>query len=450
MSGKKKKKQSGGIGAGIIGFGALFFLFSLITRPFGGLRLGSGLLGLAIAGLGGWLIKEMAQGLDLTTHNREDEIDTLASMSGSTGDEELDALLERGRDLICQIRKENDLIPDSLLSEKLDALEKECAALFREIFDKPCQAGVISGFMEYYLPATLDNVKAYRELTEKGASRKEVFEAQGRTDDVLTVVIAACRETAENVRTGKTPDSLRKVMKETGQPEADAVLERGREMIRQIRAENDLIPDEVLSGKLEMLENSCADIFRAVYEKPAKVSQIRKFMDYYLPTTLKLVKSYRVLGEKGVSAQKVTDTRARISSALDVVLAACQKTLDNLYNEDVLDVTTDIDVLEQMLKRDGLTETDLDRAARQAMAAAQIDREAADRAARRAAEKAAAQAEAASAAEARPVVYTRTPTGVEQRVNGAVQAAQEHIPAAPTMDGGTYTAGASAQARKPE
>lgn len=174
----------------------------------------------------------------------------------------------------------------------------------------------------------------------------------------------------------KTLESLKKVEGETGDPEIDELLSRGREMIQEIRKENDLIPDSSLSDKLDKLENQCAEIFRAVYDKPHKASQIRKFMEYYLPTTLKMVKGYRMLDERGVTGAEATSAKNRIDDALLVVLQGCEKMLDKLYQDDVLDLTTDIDVLEQMLKRDGLTESDLERAAAQAREAARIDAEA--------------------------------------------------------------------------
>lgn len=172
----------------------------------------------------------------------------------------------------------------------------------------------------------------------------------------------------------KTPESLKKMQGETGDPEVDALLDKGREMIAEIRRENDLIPDSGLSDKLDQLEDRCAEIFRTVYDKPGKASQIRKFMEYYLPTTLKMVKGYRMLDERGVSGAEAADAKNRIDDALAVVLQGCDKMLSKLYQDDVLDLTTDIDVLEQMLKRDGLTESDLEIAAEQARRASQIDR----------------------------------------------------------------------------
>ena len=188
--------------------------------------------------------------------------------------------------------------------------------------------------------------------------------------------------------TVKTPESLQKVQGNTGDPDVDALLEKGRGMIAEICAENERIPDSALSDQLEKLENLCAEVFRAVYDKPAKAPQIRKFMDYYLPTTLKMVRGFRTLDERGVTGAQAQDARRRIGDALDVVIHGCRRLLENLYRDDVLDynpvslsqslldLTTDIDVLEQMLKRDGLTESDLERAAAQAREAARIDAEA--------------------------------------------------------------------------
>ena len=170
--------------------------------------------------------------------------------------------------------------------------------------------------------------------------------------------------------TVKTPESLQKVQGNTGDPDVDALLEKGRGMIAEIRAENDRIPDSSLSDKLEKLENLCAEVFRAVYDKPAKAPQIRKFMDYYLPTTLKMLASYRTMSNRGVSVSDMTEARSTVIRGMGMVLTACQKQLDTLYKDDILDVSTDIDVLEQMLKRDGFTEGELSQLRQRAQAPA--------------------------------------------------------------------------------
>ena len=139
----------------------------------------------------------------------------------------------------------------------------------------------------------------------------------------------------------------------SGNGEADAVIAKGQEMLHTIRAENNAITDEVLSGQMDELERLCVQIFTTVAEKPQKAPQIRKFMNYYLPTTLKMLASYRTMNDRGVSVTDMTEARATTIRGMGMVLTACQKQLDNLYKDTMLDVSTDIDVLEQMLKRDG-------------------------------------------------------------------------------------------------
>ena len=229
-----------------------------------------------------------------------------------------------------------------------------------------------------------------------------------------------------------TPESLQKVAQDTGDPEVDAILQRGRDMIVQIRDENKKIPDTSLTDKLNKLESLCSEIFRAVYDKPAKASQIRKFMDYYLPTTLKMVKGYRTLGERNLQGQDVAAARQRIDDALGIVLKGCQKMLDNLYKDDVLDITTDIDVLEQMLKRDGLTESQLHMAAEQAKAAAVVNATV-NAAARQTAAQQTAQPSAPTYDPSQ--WHTGMQTDVAQKVQTVVQQSQTHVAQVPTLGG---------------
>ena len=147
----------------------------------------------------------------------------------------------------------------------------------------------------------------------------------------------------------------------SGDSSADAVIAKGQEMLRQIRSDNDAITDEVLSGQMDELERLCVQIFKTVAEKPNKAPQIRKFMNYYLPTTLKMLASYRTMDSRGVSVTDMTTARAETVRGMNMILTACQKQLDNLYKDTMLDVSTDIDVLEQMLKRDGLTDGEFSR-----------------------------------------------------------------------------------------
>lgn len=144
----------------------------------------------------------------------------------------------------------------------------------------------------------------------------------------------------------------------TGDAAVDDMFRQGQALLDQIHEENDAIPDPELSRQMDELSRLTREIFRTVADKPAKAPQIRRFMAYYLPTTLKMLASYRQMDERGVTGQEAEQVRRQIHESLDVVVKACEKQLNNLYRDDYLDVSTDIDVLQQMLRRDGLVETD--------------------------------------------------------------------------------------------
>lgn len=140
----------------------------------------------------------------------------------------------------------------------------------------------------------------------------------------------------------------------TGNTQVDQIIERGRDILKQIVAENEKIPDPELSRQIDELESISNKIFRTVIEKPGKAPQIRRFMDYYLPTTLKMLQGYRLMDDRKISSREALNVKAKIESAMEVVIGSFKKQLNTLYQDDILDISTDIDVLETMLKQDGL------------------------------------------------------------------------------------------------
>ena len=152
----------------------------------------------------------------------------------------------------------------------------------------------------------------------------------------------------------------------TGDKAADQVITTGREMLLTIQRENAAIPDQELSDLMNNLYIKCEQIFRTVSECPSKAPQVRKFMNYYLPTTLKMLANYRTMEQRGVSYGEMREARETTVRGLKLILTACQKQIDNLHRENMLDISTDIDVLEQMLKRDGFMDSEIVESARTA------------------------------------------------------------------------------------
>lgn len=133
----------------------------------------------------------------------------------------------------------------------------------------------------------------------------------------------------------------------------------GEEYIRKIRQINIDLPEPEISAKLDALEKICTQIFDYVSKNPEKMPQIRKFMSYYLPTTLKFSEAYRDLELKAVQTDEIQATKAEIRQALDNINLAFQKLYANLMQKDLMGLSADISALETMLSQEGLIDNDL-------------------------------------------------------------------------------------------
>ena len=126
-------------------------------------------------------------------------------------------------------------------------------------------------------------------------------------------------------------------------------------IILELRDLNDTIIDISISDKIDRIEETTAKIFRIVEDDPAKLSQIRRFMNYYLPTTLKLLRSYATLEKQGIKGENITAAKENIGRILDTLATGFEQQLDQLFKSDAIDIAADINVLENLMQQDGLT-----------------------------------------------------------------------------------------------
>lgn len=152
-----------------------------------------------------------------------------------------------------------------------------------------------------------------------------------------------------------TPGEMVEKEQQARVQELNQMVAEGMECIRKLRDMNDAIEGEVISAKLYRLENLLKEIFDKVREYPDQMSQMHKLMDYYLPTTLKLVEAYREFDGVSVPGEDIISAKAQIEKTLDTINAAFTELLNNLFRNRVYDVTTDAQVLETMLAQEGLT-----------------------------------------------------------------------------------------------
>ena len=161
-------------------------------------------------------------------------------------------------------------------------------------------------------------------------------------------------ETPETAK-DSDPKAEEKKAPSTGNPELDALIQDRDRAVSEMRRLNDAIEDPTLSAQIDHLEEITKKIIAYVVEHPQKLSQIRKFMNYYLPTTLKLLNAYDRMGSAGVSGTNIDGTMGKIETMMDTVTKAFDKQLDALFGDEALDISTDITVMENLLAQEGLT-----------------------------------------------------------------------------------------------
>lgn len=161
------------------------------------------------------------------------------------------------------------------------------------------------------------------------------------------------RRLKEEVERQQRMEAQNPILKETR-----LLIEEGKESIEQIREANEAISGEVISQKLDRLEIILCKIFEYVENHTDELPETRKFMGYYLPTTLKLVNAYREMDAEPIQGENIRSAKHEIEATLDTINYAFENLLDSFYQDKAMDISTDITVLETMLAQEGLTEKD--------------------------------------------------------------------------------------------
>ena len=185
---------------------------------------------------------------------------------------------------------------------------------------------------------------------------------------VYFIARALCPDIVEEVKEEEKPQT-------TGNEELDKMIADGKLAISEMKRLNESIQDATISRQIDRLEEISGKIFAQVQAEPKKLPQIRKFMSYYLPTTLKLLNAYDRMSGQGVSGENIGGTMKRVEDMMDTIVQAFEKQLDSLFGAEALDISTDITVLDNMMAREGLVDDVIRRTAAQPQSAPQSEPE---------------------------------------------------------------------------
>ena len=134
-----------------------------------------------------------------------------------------------------------------------------------------------------------------------------------------------------------------------------ALTREGEKYIRNVRQANDRISDHAMTSKLDRLEKIMQNIFENVKKHPESARDIRRMIDFYLPTIQKLLNAYIELDSQPDQLENVKRTKLQIEESMDTINDAFEKLLNDLFQNVLFDVSSDISVMETMMKQDGLS-----------------------------------------------------------------------------------------------
>ncbi len=179
-------------------------------------------------------------------------------------------------------------------------------------------------------------------------------------DDVVidgsTVKVAPADAETQQKQETPSVQPRKEEFKSTGDPEIDKMIMDKEQAIKEMKRLDEGIDDEKLSSQIVHLEDVTERIVDYIVEHPNKKNEVSKFFSYYLPTTLKLLDAYDRMDDTGISGENIDTTKKKVEDMMDMALSAFDKQLDALFGDEALDVTTDIKVMENMLKAEGLTD----------------------------------------------------------------------------------------------
>lgn len=334
----------GGIGLGAFGLTALIIGIIWVAtqgQPYSSAALGwlTGSFGLLAAGSGvvlkrgGGLRRRLGRAERYLKLAGEEMYVRISELSEKTGWNEK----KLGRDIRGMI--ESGMFPEGHMDEKNDIF-----VIDDETWDQYLEE------KEEYEQQIAE--KKRKELTGNGADAGQSADSAKRADD---------KAAGQNGTDGKETSQNGAVHSEEALTKEAQIEKDGQAYMERLRELNIQIPGEVISNKLYKLDYLLKRIFQTLREHPEQSDQMRRFMEYYLPTTVKLVESYAEFDSAGVEGENIRTAKEEIEKTMDTINEAFEKLLDDLYQDAAFEASADAKVLKTVLAQDGYMKSDFEK-----------------------------------------------------------------------------------------
>ena len=190
---------------------------------------------------------------------------------------------------------------------------------------------------------------------------------QGHIDKKNAIFMLTRERYQKYMEEQKELERVQNAPKEKAQPEKkgeptehEVAMEVANMYVHQIREAKELIRDLDVVLKIQRMEEIVVKIFAYVKEHPEQLQDVRKFMQYYLPTTMKLLTSYEEFERQPIQGENIINAKQEIQNALDTINIAYENLFDQLFADTSMDISADISVLHTMMAQEGLMEDDFD------------------------------------------------------------------------------------------
>ncbi len=190
---------------------------------------------------------------------------------------------------------------------------------------------------------------------KKRGQKENIQNAAGRKEENVANTKKTSERVSDSSVTAKTTTGKRIRRKSYGE-KIDPILEESDRAIDEMQRLKSTIRDQNVQNKIDQIIEITEKISQDAIDDPSDIPQIKKFFRYYLPTTIKLLNAYDRMSSQGIEGENIDKSIANINEMLDVAIAAYKKRLDSLFENQALDIETDIDVMNQMLEREGLSD----------------------------------------------------------------------------------------------